>query len=173
MTPVPAVTDTPLPPEPPTAEPETAPDQETAATEAPVSPLPTPVQATVVPVEPVTEETPTETPVAATEAAAPEPTSTSVPGETPAPGAATTATPAAKSVSQSIVNWAKFWDTAVVAVAYPWLCCGIILLLLVPVGLLYLEIKGRRRPQTTPESLPKKDKSDGRSSAGENPPTGE
>jgi len=53
----------------------------------------------------------------------------------------------------SVINWTKFWDTVMVAVAYPWLCCGIALLLLVPVGLVYLEIKGRRRPPKLPEPL--------------------
>ena len=53
----------------------------------------------------------------------------------------------------SVINWTKFWDTVMVAVAYPWLCCGIALLLLVPVGLIYLEIKGRRRPPKLPEPL--------------------
>jgi len=51
----------------------------------------------------------------------------------------------------SVINWSKFWDTVVVVVAYPWLCCGIVLLLGLPLGLLLLEIKGRRRPRKLPE----------------------
>jgi len=34
------------------------------------------------------------------------------------------------------------------------MCCGVGLLLLVPVGLLYLEISGRRRPPLPPEIPP-------------------
>jgi hypothetical protein len=55
--------------------------------------------------------------------------------------------------NEQIVNWIKFWDTIAVTLAYPWLCCGVALLLMVPVGLLFLEIKGRRRPPTPPEQL--------------------
>lgn len=60
--------------------------------------------------------------------------------------------PAAPGASQSVINWSKFWDTVVVVVAYPWLCCGILLLLGVPLGLLLLEIKGQRRPRQLPET---------------------
>jgi hypothetical protein len=56
--------------------------------------------------------------------------------------------------NQPIINWVKFWDTMAVVVAYPWLCCGVALLLLVPVILLFLEIQGRRRPPMPPEPLP-------------------
>jgi hypothetical protein len=41
-----------------------------------------------------------------------------------------------------------------VTFAYPWLCCGVTLLLMVPVVLLFLEIKGRRPPPIPPEELP-------------------
>jgi hypothetical protein len=68
-----------------------------------------------------------------------------------------TRTPADPQSSQSVINWAKFWDTLAVSFAYPWLCCGIALFLVVPIALLYLEIKGRRRPTVLPESLRRKD----------------
>jgi hypothetical protein len=55
---------------------------------------------------------------------------------------------------QPIVNMVKFWDAVVVTLAYPWLCCGIGLMLLTPIVLLYLEIKGRRPPPTPPEPVP-------------------
>jgi hypothetical protein len=48
----------------------------------------------------------------------------------------------------------KFWDTIAVIFAYPWLCCGVGLMLMVPVGLLFLEIKGRRPPPSPPEPAP-------------------
>lgn len=140
----PVPTDTPVPQ--PTEQPqESAPSGEVAP--------PTPTAEGGVPseiVEPaVTEAIPPETPETevppATEAA---PAKTPVPAGTPQP------TPGGRS--QSIVNWTKFWDTLAVWVAYPWLCCGIGLLLLVPAVMLYLEIMGRRRPQTTPERLPER-----------------
>jgi hypothetical protein len=56
--------------------------------------------------------------------------------------------------NQQIVNWVKFWDTIAVILAYPWLCCGVGLMLLVPVALLFLEIKGRRPPPKPPEPTP-------------------
>ncbi|GAB4530621.1 MAG: hypothetical protein Kow0063_08990 [Anaerolineae bacterium] len=52
-----------------------------------------------------------------------------------------------------VINWVKFWDTVAITLAYPWLCCGVALILLVPVGLLFLEIKGRRSPPIPPEPL--------------------
>jgi len=60
----------------------------------------------------------------------------------------------ASGANQPIVNWVKFWDTIAVTLAYPWLCCGVALLLTVPVGLLFLEIKGRRLPPSPPERVP-------------------
>jgi hypothetical protein len=60
--------------------------------------------------------------------------------------------PAVPATGRSIINWTKFWDSLVVGVSYPWLCCGIVLLLGVPLGLLFLEIKGRRRPRRLPET---------------------
>ncbi len=56
--------------------------------------------------------------------------------------------------SQPVINWIKFWDTMAVILAYPWLCCGVSLLLVVPLALLFLEIKGRRPPPVPPERLP-------------------
>ncbi len=57
----------------------------------------------------------------------------------------------APRIDQFVVNWTKFWDTVVLYVSYPWLCCGILLLLGVPLALLMLEIRGRRRPRVLPE----------------------
>jgi hypothetical protein len=53
----------------------------------------------------------------------------------------------------AVINWVKFWDTMAVTIAYPWLCCGVGLLLLVPLVFLFLEIKGRRPPPRPPERL--------------------
>ena len=68
-----------------------------------------------------------------------------------------TRTPTDPGSSRSVINWAKFWDALAIGFAYPWLCCGIALFLVVPLALLYLEIKGRRRPTVLPESLRRKD----------------
>lgn len=57
----------------------------------------------------------------------------------------------APRLDQFVVNWTKFWDTLVLYASYPWLCCGILLLLGVPLTLLMLEIRGRRRPRVLPE----------------------
>ncbi|MDW8070120.1 MAG: hypothetical protein RMK79_01470 [Anaerolineae bacterium] len=57
----------------------------------------------------------------------------------------------APRIDQFVVNWTKFWDTVVLYASYPWLCCGILLLLGVPLTLLMLEIRGRRRPRVLPE----------------------
>jgi hypothetical protein len=62
--------------------------------------------------------------------------------------------------NQPIVNWVKFWDTIAVTLAYPWLCCGVALILLVPVVLLFLEIKGRRPPPKPPEPVPEAKKNE-------------
>jgi hypothetical protein len=90
--------------------------------------------------------------VPATEAPRP-PTRVAPPGlliDEPAPRPQEPTRPAAR-INQSVINWSKFWDTVVIVFAYPWLCCGILLLLGVPLGLLLLEIKGQRRPRKLPE----------------------
>jgi len=69
--------------------------------------------------------------------------------------------PPGNEAGQPVINWVKFWDTVAVALAYPWLCCGVGLLLLVPLFLLFLEIKGRRPPPIPPEPLPKEGDDDG------------
>jgi len=63
---------------------------------------------------------------------------------------------AAPRISEFVINWTKFWDTLVLYASYPWLCCGILLLLGVPLAFLMLEIRGRRRPRVLPEEPTKK-----------------
>jgi hypothetical protein len=125
------------------------------ATPLPEAPADTP---TVAPQE-VTTEAPTATLAVPAEPAQP-PTETAtpllpVPSPTPRPEPEPEPAPDAGG-GQSIINWVKFWDTIAVVVAYPWLCCGIGLLLLVPVFLLFLEIKGRRPPRRPPEPVRRK-----------------
>jgi cytoskeletal protein RodZ len=150
-TPVPPPTNTPVPPPTNTVAPPPTEVATDAAAEQEVA-SPTPVEAATPTMEgpPPTEEMET----LSTEEAVPTEAATEVATATPAPSATPVEAQESGGSSQSIVNWAKFWDTMAVTVAYPWLCCGILLLLLVPVGLIYLEIKGRRRPRTTPEEMP-------------------
>jgi hypothetical protein len=179
----PAVTPTPIPltptpPPPPPPPPTPTPPPPEPATEAPtpVPPALTPTESAPVETGPA-EVVPTE--VAPAEATSPaeggptqeapppivEPTQppppvpqatvpaqvTQVPEASPVPPAERS--PDAKG-GQPVINWVKFWDTMAVLVAYPWLCCGVGLLLLVPLILLFLEIKGRRPPPIPPEPLP-------------------
>ncbi len=169
----PAATPTPLPPTP--TPPPPAPTATEAPTPVPPEPTPTEVPPTVAPTEPLSTEevVPTEpippegeTPPSTEEAVPPTalPTVPPVQGEAtlspqatePPPGSPTPETeqPPDAEAGRSVINWVKFWDTVAVALAYPWLCCGVGLLLLVPLILLYLEIKGRRPPPMPPEPLP-------------------
>jgi hypothetical protein len=114
-----------------------------------------PTAAEPVPVEPLPEPpaTPrTESPRIATRPAPPGLLIDQPPAPVPQPRERSQETPPAPGISQSVINWTKFWDTVVIVVAYPWLCCGIFLLLGVPLALLFLEIKGRRRPPKLPEA---------------------
>ncbi|UCC88746.1 MAG: hypothetical protein JSV81_05415 [Anaerolineales bacterium] len=157
-TPVPPPpTSTPVPPPPtptPVPPPPTPPPAEAAPTQAPPEPAPTeavPSQEPAPVEEQPTQEVlspsaePTEPPPAL-----PEPTSPIQDTEVPAKPL-----PPEAETNQPIVNWVKFWDTLAITFAYPWLCCGIALLLLVPVVLLFLEIKGRRPPGVAPEQFPR------------------
>jgi hypothetical protein len=152
-TPVPP-TPTPAPPPPPTP----TPPPPTQPTATPVQPTPVPPtqapappsQATPTPIQP-TQPVPADsiTPTMP-------PTPVTLPALTPTPlPPPPMPTPIPTSgANQPIVNWVKFWDTIAVTIAYPWLCCGVALLLMVPVGLLFLEIMGRRPPPSPPEPLP-------------------
>jgi hypothetical protein len=126
---------TPIVPTQPLVEPPTLPPAE-----SPV-PLETPTS-TPLPIVPTTTLTVTltETPLA-------------VPTDTPEPSPEGSQEPPADGPGAAIINWVKFWDTMAVTVAYPWLCCGVGLLLLVPLVFLFLEIKGRRPPPRPPERL--------------------
>jgi hypothetical protein len=83
-------------------------------------------------------------PEATTPVEMPEPPAEPVPAEEPTP-------PPNVEVDRPVINMVKFWDTVAVILAWPWLCCGIVLFLLVPITLLALEIKGRQPPRRPPE----------------------
>jgi hypothetical protein len=149
-TPVPPAppTETPVPPAPPTETPvqppPVPPTQAPPATAVPSEPTPTPVQ----PPPPTLVPTMFPTPVML-----PASTPTLLPPPPPLPPPTP---PQVSGSNQPIVNWVKFWDTIAVTLAYPWLCCGVGLILLVPVVLLFLEIKGRRAPPRPPEPVPER-----------------
>lgn len=54
-------------------------------------------------------------------------------------------TPLADADSQMVVDQAEFIDTVVVSFAYVWLCCGIVLILVIPLVFLFLHIRGRSK----------------------------
>lgn len=157
----------PTPPPPPTATP--APPTATPVPASPTSPAPTtlPVEppaqppATQAAPTPTAEPPPQEVPATAEEPTQVPPAPQEVPSATPTRQPPPTPPPprprpsSDDGASQPVINWVKFWDTLAVVAAYPWLCCGVGLLLLVPLGLLFLEIRGRRPPPRPPEPLPR------------------
>jgi len=158
---------TPVPPEPtpipPPPTPTPVPPQQPTATPVqptPVPPTPAPAPTTAVPpAQPTpTQMQPTQPVPGSLITPMMSPTPLILPALTPTPLLLPpTSTPQPGSGgNQPIVNWVKFWDTIAVTLAYPWLCCGVALLLMVPVVLLFLEIKGRRRPPRPPEPVPEK-----------------
>jgi len=162
------VEESPLPPPVELPLPADVPPEEVPPAELP-APLPTPEELAPPQVFPQEEVVPPE----------PIPPPAQIPGEVPQPPAApaTPARPAqtralppgllidepvapppqraeeapAPRIGQVVINWTKFWDTVVLYASYPWLCCGILLLLGVPLAFLLLEIRGRRRPRVLPE----------------------
>ena len=150
-TPLPPTATPPPPPPPPTA----TPIQPTpgAPTSAPPTIVPTPTPIPGQPTQPAPAPT---VPLTATPTLLAFPTQT--PTLPPPPPTPTLVQISGGSSSEPIINWVKFWDTVAVTLAYPWLCCGVALLLLVPVILLYLEIKGRRPPSSPPEAVPEVNK---------------
>lgn len=149
-------TATPPPPPPPTATPiPPTPGAPTlgAPTPAPPTLVPTPTPIPGQPTQPAPAPT---VPLTATPTLLAFPTQT--PTLPPPPPTPTLVQISEGSANEPIINWVKFWDTIAVTLAYPWLCCGVALLLLVPVILLYLEIKGRRPPSRPPEAVPEANK---------------
>ncbi len=119
------------------------------ATEPPAPTQAAPTEAAPAQATPATQATPSPT-------ASPSPAAKATQTPAPSPTARPTRTPVPEpgAEGEATINWVKFWDTVVVWLAYPWMCCGVGLLLLVPVTLLYLEISGRRRPPLPPEVPP-------------------
>jgi len=147
---------TPVPPPPPTPVP--VPAQPTPVPPPPPTPVP-PAPPTPVPIPPE----PTFPLLGAPAPISPLPTEPGAGGAAPRVRTRATALPRAaglpateSATGQLVISWTKFWDYLAILVVFPWLICGVILFLLAPVGFLYLEIRGRRRPPVLPESLPER-----------------
>ncbi len=122
----------------------------------PIPPAPAEPAATVPPAQPQPElpaEAPVEAPPPAVDAAQPAPVDAgqaAPEGETPPPTpqerrpARNSTTPAGDD-PQMVVDQAEFIDTVVVSFAYIWLCCGIVLILVLPLLFLFLHIRGRSK----------------------------
>jgi len=120
------------------------------ATETPVAPPAPPtetpvlaVTATLVPTNPPTPTAvPTETPVLPTETLAPPaPTSTPVPAEQDGTERY------AQEDSNLLFDWTMLFDSVALGLSYVWLCCGVLVLVGVPIFFLALWVAGRRREQ--------------------------
>lgn len=117
---------------------------ESAPTEAPAEPAPaqSPPTEESMPAEAAPQE-PAGEPLPAEEAPPPRPARDQA-GEIPPDEGG-------QSVSNFILDQVELIDTVVVSGAYLWLCCGVILFLLVPLFLLILYIRGRSRLATEEE----------------------
>jgi hypothetical protein len=132
---------------------ETPPAQATPTQAAPPGETP-PAQAAPTQAAPGEGTPPAQATPPATESPSPTAKAPQAPAPSPTARPTRTPTPEPEAEGEATINWVKFWDTLVVWLAYPWMCCGVGLLLLVPVVLLYLEISGRRRPPLPPEIPP-------------------
>jgi len=141
--PAPPPTQEPAPPQPEPAQP--APEQ--PATEQPAPEQPAPAQ-------PSTEQPPTQQPAPQTPALQPVSPLTMPPGQEPLPEESVIPVGAGKDSSASVdeaeapglaLDRAELIDTIIVSGAYIWFCCGIILIPLIPLTLLFLYIRGRRK----------------------------
>ena len=153
----PQATPTPTPTATPTATTEVQPSAtptseapEPAATETAAPPVATPTQtpgavatATLVPTNPPTATpVPTETPVVPTQTPAPQ-----VPTSTPAAADQDDAERYAQEDSNVLFDWTMLFDSVALGLSYVWLCCGVLILLGVPVFFVLLWVSARRRAQ--------------------------
>jgi len=120
------------------------------ATETGVSPPAPPTEtpilaitATLVPTNPPTHTAvPTETPVLPTETLAPPtPTSTLVSAEQDGTERY------AQEDSNLLFDWTMLFDSVALGLSYVWLCCGVLVLIGVPIFFIALWVAGRRREQ--------------------------
>lgn len=141
----PPPTDTPPPPPPDTPPPpeatDTPPPPEATDTPAPTETPPPP--ATETPSAAVTVD---EEPSPTSEAAAVVPEATPTPVPEAAPIAAVPDVPAEESGGNQpfVINRIELVDTIAVSFSYLVICCGAGILLLIPLGLLFLQIRGSR-----------------------------
>jgi hypothetical protein len=119
---------------------------------APESPLPQPVPIEQPPIEqPPIEQPPIEQPpIEQPQQPVPEPVQTAPEAAAPEPSrrereeTVTTEDPPS-GPSQFILDQAEFIDTVVISGAYIWLCCGVGLMLIVPLALVFVYIRGRSK----------------------------
>lgn len=142
----PPPTPEPIPAEPPPPEP-----VQTAPTLPPPEPIEQPPAQPVAP-QPQQAQPGAPQPVSPLATAAPgvaqpaEPLPPPLPEPTRASRQSSFSEPAAKSDGQSLIlDQAELIDTVVVSTAYIWLCCGIIIILLIPLIFLFLQIRGRSK----------------------------
>lgn len=123
-------------------EPEVAPE-EVAPVEPEVAPEEAaPVEEQAAPAQPVEAPStaPEQQPVAPAEPAPPEPAPSSRRGED-----RFAEDEFEEDDASLILDRAELIDSVVVSTAYVWLCCGIIIFLLIPLAFLFLQIRGRTR----------------------------
>ncbi len=123
-----------------------APTTTETATIPPSPPTETPVlavTATLVPTNPPTPTpVPTETPVIPTATLAP-----AVATSTPVPAGQDGTDRYAQEESNLLFNWTMLFDSVALGMSYVWLCCGVLVLVGVPIFFISLWVAGRRREQ--------------------------
>lgn len=142
-----------------------SPQSPVEAAPPPVNPTPIPPPQPAEPVAPAQDQTAPVEPAPATgsepqpapvDAGQPAPADSGQPvleGETPLPPplpeperpSRRDPTPPGGDDAQMVVDQAEFIDTVVVSFAYVWLCCGIVLILVIPLIFLFLHIRGRSK----------------------------
>ena len=116
------------------------------ATETIIPPTETPalaVTATLVPTNPPTATpVPTETPVVPTQTLAPQ-----VATSTPVPAEQDGTDRYVQEDSNLLFDWTMLFDSVALGLSYAWLCCGVLILLGVPIFFVVLWSAARRREQ--------------------------
>ena len=139
------------PQSPPAQPPPEQPAPEQPAPEQPAPEQPAPEQPQPPAEQPATDQTTVQqsSPIQPTDEAAPAPTleplAPVTAGDDPAPGNDYQEPPPVDEDTPMVLDEAELIDSVFVSLAYVWLCCGVILLLLIPLVLLILYIRGRSK----------------------------
>jgi hypothetical protein len=77
-----------------------------------------------------------------------------LPAESPAPSASPTLTPTpagsdryTPSDGELVFDWRMLVDTLVLGLSWSWLCCGVLLLVAIPVGIAVMYVMNKRRQE--------------------------